>query len=240
MLKGKTVFISGGTGYIGSEICRSFARYGAQVIFTYNKNQASADKLAQEIHPLNYFQLNMRKVDEITDKIEALYKTVPKIDILVNNAAISQIMPLSMIEEDDVNLVMDVNIKGTIFVTKAIVKGMIRNKGGVIVSMGSIAGSRMLDVPLTYSMSKAAISGMTFSLAGELKRFGIRVNSVIPGLLEDGIAKGVPENLKNDFINHCAVGRAGTALDIAELVCFLASDKASYINAQNIMIDGGI
>jgi 3-oxoacyl-[acyl-carrier protein] reductase len=89
-------------------------------------------------------------------------------------------------------------------------------------------------------MTKAAISGFTFALAGELKRFGIRVNSVVPGLLDGGVGQGVPEALRNDFIEHCAAGRAGTAREVAELICFLASDRAGYINGQNIAIDGGI
>ena len=117
---------------------------------------------------------------------------------------------------------------------------MVRNKTGAIVNMGSIAGTRMYDVPVTYAMTKAAINGLTYSLAVELKRFGIRVNSVVPGLMEGGVGQGVPEALKQDFIDHCAMGRLGEATEVAELVCFLASERASYINGQNIAIDGGI
>lgn len=240
MLKDKIIFVTGGTGYIGTEICKTAINYGAKVIFSYYKNHDLALELKKESDSLYSVQMDQRNVNETTKKIEELYKQFPKIDVLVNNSALSQIMPLSMLEEDDVDLVMDTNIKGTIFVTKAIARGMIRNKSGVIINLGSIAGSRLLDVPITYAMSKAAITGMTFSLAGELKRFGIRVNSVIPGLLDGGVGKGVPEDLKADFLKHCAVGRVGTAKDVAELICFLASDKASYINAQNITIDGGL
>jgi len=240
MLKGKTIFITGGTGYIGSGICRKAAEYGAKVIFSYNRDAEKAESLLKELIGAQAVQINLCKVREITSVIEKLYKEEPVIDILVNNAAISQIMPLAMLEEDDVDLALHINIKGTIFVTKAVVRGMIRNKHGAIANIGSIAGQRILDVPLTYAMTKAALPGMTNSLAAELKRFNIRVNTVIPGMMDGGVAKGVPDDLRADFLKHNTRGRAGTAEDVAELVCFLVSDRASYINGQHITVDGGI
>jgi len=240
MLEGKTVFVSGGTGYLGSEICRKAANYGAQVIFSYHSQGEKAEELQKEILKARAIPINFLDVSDIRAKIELLYSEIGKIDVLVNNAGIAQVMPLPLVEEDDVDLVMDVNIKGVFFVTKHIVKGMIRNKRGTIVNMSSIAGTRMYDVPVTYAMTKAAANGLTWSLASELKRFGIRVNAVVPGLLEGGIGKGVPEKLLLDFIAHCAAGRLGTAADVAELVCFLASDRSSYINGQCIAVDGGI
>lgn len=240
MLDGKTVFITGGTGYIGSGICRKATEYGAKVIFSYSRKAEQAEMLLKELPGAKAVQMNLNNVKELTSIIEKLYKEEPVIDILVNNAAISQIMPLAMLEEEDVDLALHINIKGTIFVTKAVVRGMIRNKHGAIVNIGSIAGQRILDVPLTYAMTKAALPGMTNALAAELKRFNIRVNTVIPGMMEGGVAKGVPDDLRADFLKHNTRGRAGTAEDVAELVCFLASDKSSYINGQHIAVDGGI
>jgi 3-oxoacyl-[acyl-carrier protein] reductase len=239
MFKDKNVLVTGGAGFIGKEICRLFKAYNANVIFTYFKSESKAQQLTDEIG-CKSISVNLEDVKDIKLKIEKLYSEINRIDILVNNAAISQILPLSMLEEEDVDKVFDINLKGTLFVTKAVIRGMIRNKSGVIVNMGSLAGNRMLDVPVTYAMSKAAINGFTISLASELKKFGIRVNSVVPGLMEGGVATGVPDDLREDFIKHCATGRAGKAIEVAELVCFLASEKASYINGQNITIDGGI
>ena len=240
MLKGKTVFVSGGTGHVGSDICRTFHEYGAQVVFSYHRNEEAARKLETEIPASRAVRMDLRDVNNIRTTIEKLYEDVKIIHALVNNAAISQIMPLPLVEEEDVDLIMDINIKGTLFVTKNILKGMIRNKTGVIVNLSSIAGTRMLDVPVTYAMTKAAMNGFTFALAGELKRFGIRANSVVPGLLDGGVGQGVPDALRKDFIDHCAAGRAGKAREVAELICFLASDRASYINGQSIAVDGGI
>ncbi len=240
MLDGKVAFVSGGTGYIGAEVCRSLSENGARVIFSYHKNKKRAEELAGEIKGARALAINLRDVNDIQKKIEKLYQDIEIIDLLINNAGISQIMPMAMLEEEDVDLILDINIKGNIFLTKSILKGMIRNKCGTIVNVGSIAGHRMLDVPVTYAVTKAAISGFTVALASELKRFGIRVNSVVPGLLESGVSNGVPEDLRDDFIRHCAAGRAGRAKEIADTICFLASDGASYINGQNIFVDGGI
>lgn len=240
MLSGKTVLVTGGSGYIGAEICRTAHAHGARVLFTYHRHEEAAQQLASSLPESVAVPMNLRDVGDIARSIETLYQQIGRIDVLVNNAAVSQIMPLPLVEEEDVDLVLDINVKGTFFVTKHVVKGMIRNKQGVIVNLGSIAGSRLLDVPVTYAMSKAAISGMTFALAAELKRFGIRVNSVVPGLIDGGVGEGVPDALKKDFIAHCAAGRAGTAHEVAEMICFLASERAAYVNGQNIAVDGGL
>jgi 3-oxoacyl-[acyl-carrier protein] reductase len=98
----------------------------------------------------------------------------------------------------------------------------------------------MMDVPATYAASKAAAGGFTVALAAELKRYNIRVNCVVPGLMEGGVAKNVPAEHRRHFEEHCAAGRSGKAADVAEAVCFLASDKASYIIGQKLFVDGGV
>lgn len=240
MLRGKTVFITGGSGHIGAAICRACHGHGARVIFSYHRRVEAAEALVRELPGALAIPLDLLDVKEIEAGIAALYAEIPVIDILVNNAGISQIMPLPLVEEADLDLVLGVNVKGTFFVTKQMVKGMIRNRGGVIVNVGSIAGSRLLDVPVSYAMSKAAIHGLTLALAAELKRFGIRVNTVVPGLIDGGVGEGVPEALRKDFIAHCAVGRSGRAAEVAETICFLASDRAGYINGQQLAVDGGL
>jgi 3-oxoacyl-[acyl-carrier protein] reductase len=240
MLKGRTVLVTGGSGHIGREICRLCHGYGARVIFSWHRDESAAETLAAELPGSLPVRIDLGDVADIKQKIDGLYRELETIDVLVNNAAIAQPMPLPLIEEQDVDRIMDINIKGTLFVTQQVIRGMVRNKRGTVVNVGSIGGNRMFDVPVTYAMSKAAISGMTYALAVELKRFGIRVNSVVPGLIDGGVGEGVPEALRNDFISHCATGRSGRAGEVAELICFLASDRASYINGQNICVDGGI
>jgi 3-oxoacyl-[acyl-carrier protein] reductase len=240
MLNNKTVFISGGTGSIGRMISKTCARYGATVIFSYHSNEKKAQELLHEIPGSRNIRINLLDCADIATKIEALYASGVSIDALVNNAGTSQVMPFSLIEEEDYDLLMDVNVKGTFFLTKNIVRKMIKNRKGVIVNIGSIAGQRMYEVPVHYATAKAAVSGFTFALASELRKYKIRVNSIVPGLIEGGISAGIPEELRNEFVSHCASGRPGTPEEVAELVAFLASERSSYINGQNITIDGGI
>jgi len=240
MFQNKTVFVSGGTGYIGSAIVKKFAKAGASVFFSYNRNKEAADKITAEILNTHSIKIDLLNIEDIKLKISELYKKLEKIDILINNAGASQVMPFALIEEDDFDYIIDTNIKGTFFVTKEIVRKMIKFRSGVIVNIGSIAGQRMLEVPVHYALSKAAISGFTMSLAVELKKFNIRVNSIVPGLIDGGISKAIPEELRADFNKHCALGRGGKSDEVADLAIFLASEKSSYINGQNIFIDGGI
>jgi 3-oxoacyl-[acyl-carrier protein] reductase len=240
MLEGKTVFVSGGTGAIGEAICRICAGYGARVIFSYHRNEDKASALSSEISGSTAVCINMRDLKDIDEKCSSLAKEIESVDALINNAGVSQVMPFSLLEEEDYDMLMDINVKGTFFLTKQLVRPMIRRKKGAIVNIGSIAGHRMYDVPVHYALSKAALAGFTYSLASELKKFNIRVNSIVPGLVEGGISKGIPDEMRNDFISHCASGRPCRPEEIGELAAFLASDKCSYINGQNILVDGGI
>ena len=116
----------------------------------------------------------------------------------------------------------------------------VRRKAGAIVNMGSLAGQRVLEVPVHYATAKSAVIGFTLALARELARYQIRVNAVVPGLLSDGVSSQVPEPQREDYHHHCTLGRAGKPEEVAELAAFLASDQASYIKAQAIRVDGGI
>lgn len=240
MLKDKVVFVSGGTGYLGSAICGLCVEYGARVIFSYSENESKAEELKDQLEGSSAIRINFKDPEDIKKKIDALHDKIEAVDVIVNNAGVSQVMPFSLLEPDDVNFMLDVNVRGTMLLTKALLRRMVKRKKGSIVNIGSIAGHRMFDVPVHYAASKAAVAGLTYSLATELKRFGIRVNSVVPGMLEDGVARGIPEELRRDYLKHCAAGRPGTGREVAEVVCFLASDRSSYVNGQNIMVDGGI
>ncbi len=240
MLEGRLVFVSGGTGYLGEAICRAAAAHRARVIFSYQRNEEKAKALAAALPGGRALRLDIRDRAAIEEAAAGIHRDAEAVDVLVNNAAVSQVMPFSMLEAEDLDLLLDVNVRGTFFLTKALVRRMVRRRRGTIVNIGSLAGHRMLDVPVHYALSKAAVAGFGTALAAELKRYNIRVNTVSPGLLADGVARGVPGPHVQDYLKHCAAGRAGTAAEVAETVCFLASERSAYINGQNIFVDGGI
>jgi NAD(P)-dependent dehydrogenase (short-subunit alcohol dehydrogenase family) len=244
MLEGRTAFVTGGAGAVGTAIVRSLARQGAAVAFSYHSSREKAAQLEQELskegrrvqaHPLDV--LEAAAAARLVDTIERDFGPV---DILVNNAGITQVLPFALIEEEDWDRMMDTNVKGLFIVTKAFIRPMIRRKRGAIVNLGSLAGMRVLEVPVHYATSKSAVVGFTLSLAQEMSRYGIRVNAVVPGLLTSGVSQHVPDKQRQDYLDHCTLGRAGTPEEVGELVAFLASDRAAYVNAQAIRIDGGI
>jgi len=242
MLKNLTAFVTGGTGAIGSAIVRSLAGHGARVGFSFHEQEAKALELERELSGgrVKAYRLNVLDKAGSVELAEQVSQDLAPVDILVNNAGITQVMPFALIEEEDWDRMMDVNVKGMFLVTKAFVRGMIRRKKGVVVNLGSLAGMRVLEVPVHYATAKSAVVGFTLSLARELSRYNVRVNAIVPGLVEGGVSSNVPDKQREDYFQHCTLGRAGKPEEVAELVAFLASDRASYINAQAIHIDGGV
>jgi 3-oxoacyl-[acyl-carrier protein] reductase len=149
-------------------------------------------------------------------------------------------MPFALIEEEDWDEVLRANLKTMFLVTKEVIRSMINRKTGVIINIGSLAGHRLLEVPVHYATAKAGVTGFTLSLAKELSRYNIRVNEIVPGLLSEGVGRLVPEKERAEYLRYCVAGRPGEPDELAELAAFLASDKAQYINAQSIFLDGGI
>jgi len=244
MLKDQIAFVSGGSGAVGTALVHTLARHGARVAFSYctqaDKARQLQTDLMQQGYTVRAYHLDVLSTPEIAEVSTAIEKDFGPVSILVNNAGMTQVMPFALIEESDWDQVMDINVKGMFLVTKAFVRPMIRRKAGAIVNLGSLAGMRVLEVPVHYATAKSAVVGFTLSLARELARYQIRVNAVVPGLLSDGVSQLIPKAQYEDYVNHCTLGRAGQPAEVAELVAFLASNRASYINAQTIHIDGGI
>ncbi len=244
MLSGKKILVTGGSGVLGTAICRSLSTAGADVAFTYHTNKEGAQTLADVLNSQGKSCLFKKVSATSSDQIDTFCNEVEKqfgtIDILINNLGATQIMPFALMEEEDWDDMMQVNLKSLFLFSKAVVPCMIRQRAGTILNIGSIAGHRLLEVPVHYATAKAGVSGFTISLAKELCRYAIRVNEITPGLIEGGVGMNINDKQLEDFNKFCSLGRPGKPEEVAELACFLVSDKASYINAQSIVVDGGL
>jgi NAD(P)-dependent dehydrogenase (short-subunit alcohol dehydrogenase family) len=237
----KSILVTGGSRGLGAEIVRAFVREGARVAFTFAKDQASADALLAELGDKVMGEKVQVTDEDATDafirKVEAAFGPL---DILVNNAGITQNLPLALLEADDFDKVMSVNVKGTYLTSRCALRSMIRRKKGLIMNIGSLAGERMIEAPIHYCASKAAIRGLTQAMAKEVARHNVRVLNLAPGLLEDGLGKNLPEHRLTDYLKHCALGRVGTFDEIAKACVFFASEDASYVSGETLLIDGGV
>lgn len=236
---GRVALVTGGSGALGGAIVRRLRRDGLEVAFTFNSSATAAESLAAETGAAA-FRADLTDRGQVGQLVRGVLERFGRIDVLVNNAGLTQVMPFALIEEEDWDRVLAANLKSMFLVTREVVRGMIARKSGTIVNVGSIAGHRVLDVPVHYATAKAGVSGFTLALARELSRYRIRVNSVVPGLLEGGVGRMVPEAERADYLGHCAAGRPGRMEEVAAAVAFLASDDAAYVNAQSVFVDGGI
>lgn len=244
ILKDKHILVTGGSRGLGRSLCLTFAAQGAQVAFNYNADDEGANETVQQARDCGSeilaFKNSVLDRQAITDMIASLEKNWGAIDILVNNAGISQMLPIALLEEQDWDLVMDINVKGTYIVTRQVLRGMIRQKSGRVLNIGSLAGMRLIESPVHYAASKAAIKGFTEALAKEVGRYGIRVNSLAPGILEGGVGSNLPSYRLENYLKHCALGRVGTFDEISRTAAFMVSDENTYMNGVTLVMDGGL
>lgn len=244
MAEERISLVTGGTGAVGAAICRALARDGHDIAFTFHHQETVARELAAEIESMGrrvfFASVEARSAATVEAFCAQVEEKFGQIDVLVNNLGIIQVMPFALVDEEDWDDLMEVNLKSMFLFAKAVVRGMVRRKKGVILNMGSISGHRLLEVPVHYAASKAAVSGFTISLAKELCRYGIRVNEICPGLIEGGIGSNISPRQLEAYNTYCASGRPGLPQEIAEMVAFLASQRAAYVNAQRVVVDGGL
>jgi 3-oxoacyl-[acyl-carrier protein] reductase len=244
MLQGKRVLITGGSRGLGAAISRVFASHGARVAFTYTRDENAAANTIAQIQSAGSearaFKVSVLDSDATESMVGELESAWGGVDILVNNAGISQSLPLALLEEEDWDRVVDTNVKGPFLTSRHVLRSMIRRKSGVVLMIGSLVGERMMEAPVHYCASKAAIRGLTEALAKEVARYGIRVLCLAPGLLEDGMGQNLPDYRLADYLKHCSLGRVGKLEEIAQLAAFLVSDGNSYMSGETVVADGGV
>jgi NAD(P)-dependent dehydrogenase (short-subunit alcohol dehydrogenase family) len=172
--------------------------------------------------------------------VDAVLKAWGRLDVLVNNAGVTQVLPLALVEEKDWDLVMDTNVKGAFLFTRAAAKPMIRAKRGHILNVGTFASERVIEAPVHFAASKSALRGLTEAVSRELGRYNIRVNLLAPGLLDVGLGRMLPQHRIQEYLSQCPLGRTGTAEEVARMAVFLVSPENTFMTAAKITLDGGI
>lgn len=243
-LEGKRCLITGGSRGLGRALGEAFAREGARVAFTFARNAADAEEARARIAacgaaPL-VFQGSVADAAHVERTVAALAEAWGGVDVLVNNAGVTQILPVALLEERDWDTVMDVNVKGTYLFSRAVLKGMIRARAGHILNVGSFSSERVVEAPVHYAAAKSALRGFTEALAREVGRYGIKVNLLAPGLLDVGLARMLPQHRIAEYLSQCALGRLGTAEELARMAVFLVSDGNSFMTGAKIVADGGL
>lgn len=244
---GRTVIITGSNRGIGNSILKRFAKEKEVCILAHarkeNKDFLDAlDRIRKGntsiiIEP---FYCDLAKQDEIIYSFSELLKKYKKIDVLINNAGV--VMPSKsflMMDDDTLRTSFEINFFAQVKITQMVCRAMIRNKKGSIVNMASVAAFSGIEGQFEYTASKAAIIGMTRRLSNELAAYNIRVNAVAPGMTNTDMIMQMNNNLRETLLNRLIAHRLGEPDEIANAVYFLASDEASFINGQSLLVNGG-
>ena len=244
MLEGKVAVVTGASGGIGREIALAFGKAGASVAVHYNGNEAKAAAVKAEIEEAGgkaeIFRCNVADFDACSDFIKSVVKTFGKIDILVNNAGITRDGLVMGMSEEDFDAVIDTNLKGSFNCIRFASRQMMRKKYGRIINITSVSGVAGNAGQANYSASKAGRIGLTKSVAKELASRNITANAIAPGFVKTEMTDVLSDEVKEAAMKQIPLGRFAEPEDIANAAVFLASDMASYITGQVLLVDGGM
>ena len=240
-LAGKIALVTGASRGIGAAIADTLAQAGATVIGTAT-SESGASVIAQRLAPWNGTgrTLNAATPDSVEALIADVEKEFGKLDILVNNAGITRDNLLMRMKEEEWDEIMSVNLKSVYRASKAVLRGMMKQRAGRIITITSVVGTMGNAGQTNYAAAKAALQGFSKSLAREVGSRSITVNCVAPGFIDTDMTRALPEETRQVFEAQTALGCFGTPQDIADAVLFLASDQARYITGQTLHVNGGM
>ncbi len=243
-LSGKTALVTGGARGIGREISMLLSKSGAKVIINYSKSKDKAEDTRNEIArdgaEADIFQADISSPDDVKKLFEYIMNKFKKVDILVNNAGIIKDNLLLAMELKDWDKVHDVNLRGAFLCTKYAAEMMMANHSGKIINISSIGAIRGGRGQTNYASAKGGLISFTRACAVELAGKGIQVNAVLPGMIVTEMSSRIRKRAGEKILEQIPASRFGEPVDIANLVVFLASDKADYITGQVIPVDGGL
>lgn len=240
----KAALVTGASRGIGRAIALALAKKGYVVAVNYGGSQAAAEGAKAEIEAAGgraiVIQGDVSKVEDVDKVFAEIKKEFGRLDVLVNNAGITRDSLMLRLKEENWDAVINTDLKSGFLTMKAAAPIMMKQKKGAIVNIASVVGIMGNIGQINYSAAKAGVIGMTKTAARELAARGVRVNAVAPGFIATSMTDVIPEKIKEGMIHSIPLGRMGQAEDVANAVCFLASDEASYITGQVLKVDGGM
>src|SRR5580658_376586 len=246
LLEGKKALITGGSRGIGAGIVRTAMQEGAEVAFIFHRSSEMAGELSREMAVLYpgqrcvALQCDVADTGGMRDAIKSVTLELGGIDVLVNNAGVTRDAAFGRMRREQWDEVISTNLGSMFNATQPLVLQMVKQRSGAIVNMTSAAGIYGSEGQTNYAASKAGIIGFTKALSKEVAPFGVRVNAVAPGFIQTGMVAAMDAEKLEYMKSRIPAGRFGSQEDVAQLVCFLASDKASYITGQVIQVNGGL
>ncbi len=244
LLEGKTALITGAARGIGKAIAIKFATEGANIAFSDLNRDEHMEITEKELQALGVqakgYASNAASFEGSQELSDAIMKDFGRIDILVNNAGITRDNLLLRMTEQDWDAVLTVNLKSVFNLTKAVMRVMMKQKGGSIINMSSVVGVNGNAGQANYSASKAGMIGFTKSVAQELGSRNIRCNAIAPGFIETEMTHKLSEDVREAWIKTIPLRRSGKPEDVADVATFLASELSSYVSGQVINVCGGM
>jgi 3-oxoacyl-[acyl-carrier protein] reductase len=241
---GKVALVTGSSSGIGRAIALELAKGGAKVAVHYRGNAEGAEGLAETVRQAGgvcaHFQADVSQTGEAAELVKRVQGELGGLDILVNNAGTTRDTLLMTMKEEDWDLVINTNLRSVYAVTRAALRGMIKNRWGRIINISSVVGLAGQAGQANYAASKAGIIGFTKSLAREVASRNITVNAVAPGFIPTALTNVLNDEQRNAILQETPVGRMGTPEEVAWAVAFLAADRSSFITGQVLSVDGGL